>query len=100
MLGELHLSDCLIFVPVVWLSTCESRRRSGRRCYVRAGFGSFGVRLGGVVNDDSQGVAMEGRQHGYEVLVVQPVESDWTDRVLAAVARRFSHRSAAQPTAE
>ena len=93
----------------VWVYTTSFRSAA----YIRGWFGSFGVRLDGVVNqqrhlaevgeqgpsklpsafgidlhiDDSEGVAIEGRRHGFRVLVVQPEQSDWTDRILAAVRR-------------
>ena len=35
--------------------------------------------------DDSEGVAMEGAEHGFRVVVVSPTDLDWTLRVLAAV---------------
>jgi hypothetical protein len=35
--------------------------------------------------DDSEGVMMEGREHGFRVVVVQPDDRDWTQKVLAAV---------------
>jgi hypothetical protein len=35
--------------------------------------------------DDSEGVAIEGRQFGFRVLVVAPDDPDWTTRILAAV---------------
>ncbi len=35
--------------------------------------------------DDSEGVAMEGREHGFRVVVVSPTDADWAKRVLAAV---------------
>jgi hypothetical protein len=35
--------------------------------------------------DDSEGVAMEGRAHGFRVCVVSPHEAVWTERVLAEV---------------
>jgi hypothetical protein len=102
LLRELMAREC-----EVWVYT-TSFRSAG---YVRGWFGSFGVRLGGVVNqqrhlaevgeqgpsklpsafgidlhiDDSEGVGIEGRRHGFQVLVVRPEESDWTDHILAAV---------------
>jgi hypothetical protein len=33
--------------------------------------------------DDSEGVAIEGRQHGFRVLVVAPDDAEWVARVLA-----------------
>jgi hypothetical protein len=35
--------------------------------------------------DDSEGVAIEGREHGFRVVVVPPSDLDWANRVLAAV---------------
>ncbi|MBI2808260.1 MAG: hypothetical protein HYX68_25010 [Planctomycetes bacterium] len=35
--------------------------------------------------DDSEGVKMEGDQHGFRVVVVTPTDLDWDKRVLAAV---------------
>jgi hypothetical protein len=35
--------------------------------------------------DDSEGVAIEGRQYGFRVLVVSPDDREWTRRVLKAV---------------
>ena len=35
--------------------------------------------------DDSEGVAMEGKEHGFRVVVVSPTDPDWGARVLAAV---------------
>jgi hypothetical protein len=40
--------------------------------------------------DDSDGVRMEGVQHGFAVVVVAPEDDDWVRKVLAAVeGRRF-----------
>jgi len=36
--------------------------------------------------DDSDGVRIEGKQHGFAVVVVRPDDQDWTEKVLAAVA--------------
>jgi hypothetical protein len=35
--------------------------------------------------DDSEGVAEEGREHGFRVVVVSPTDVDWAAKVLAAV---------------
>ncbi len=35
--------------------------------------------------DDSEGVAMEGQEHGFRVVVVAPTDFEWMVRVLAAV---------------
>jgi hypothetical protein len=36
--------------------------------------------------DDLPGVAVEGERHGFEVLVIDPHDEDWTTRVLQTVA--------------
>jgi hypothetical protein len=41
----------------------------------------FGIRLH---VDDSEGVAEEGREHGFDVVVVRPDDPDWATAVLAA----------------
>ena len=41
--------------------------------------------------DDSEGVAIEGREFGFEVVVVRPDDPDWTAAVLSA-ARRLHQR--------
>jgi FMN phosphatase YigB (HAD superfamily) len=35
--------------------------------------------------DDSEGVAEEGREHGFRVVVVSPTDAEWAARVLVAV---------------
>jgi hypothetical protein len=35
--------------------------------------------------DDSEGVFLEGREHGFRVVVVSPNDADWVTRVLSAV---------------
>lgn len=35
--------------------------------------------------DDSEGVQMEGEEHGFRVVVVHPDDENWTERVLDAV---------------
>jgi hypothetical protein len=37
--------------------------------------------------DDSEGVRMEGDEHGFRVVVVRPDDEDWTQRVLDAVSQ-------------
>ena len=44
---------------------------------------AFGIHLH---VDNAPGVAVEGKQHGFNVLVVEPDAEDWVERVLAAVA--------------
>ena len=38
--------------------------------------------------DDSRGVAMEGKNLGFEVIVVRPEQEDWREVVLEGIARR------------
>jgi hypothetical protein len=94
----------------LWVYTTSFRSRA----YIRTWFRGFGVRLGGVINqerhlaavgeagpsklpsafgidlhiDDSEGVAIEGRRHGFDVLVIRPEELDWIDRIVSAVRER------------
>jgi hypothetical protein len=89
----------------LWIYTTSYR--SPR--YLRGWFRCLGVPVDGVVNqvrhertvgrrgpskyppafgidlhvDDSEGVAEEGRRHGFAVLVVAPDDPDWVGRVLA-----------------
>lgn len=35
--------------------------------------------------DDSEGVAMEGREHGFKVCVVSPMDTEWGNRIVEAV---------------
>jgi hypothetical protein len=91
----------------IWIYTTS--HRSPR--YLKAWFKSFGIAIEGVVNqarheqrvgtrgpskyppafgihlhvDDSVGVAMEGQDHQFAVVVVSPEDPDWAARVLAAV---------------
>jgi hypothetical protein len=44
---------------------------------------AFGINLH---VDDSEGVAVEGKLHGFAVVVVRPDDPDWVERVLEAVA--------------
>lgn len=92
----------------LWIYTTSYR--SPR--YLVGWFSAFGIRLSGVVNqarhdravgrrgpskyppafgidlhvDDSPGVAEEGRRHGFDVIVVSRGDTQWTARVLEAVA--------------
>lgn len=94
----------------LWIYTTSFR--SPR--YLHTWFAGFGVKLSGVVNqarhdrtvgrrgpskyppafgielhvDDSEGVAEEGRRHGFAVIVVAPGDVQWTARVLEAVELR------------
>src|SRR5215472_8649622 len=43
---------------------------------------AFGINLH---VDDSDGVRMEGEQHGFQVLVIQPNDEHWGQKVLAAL---------------
>ena len=69
-----------------------------RRVVLRLGFSrlpskyppTFGIDLH---VDDSEGVRMEGEQHGFRVVVVRPDDEDWTQRVLDAVGRACSVRN-------
>ena len=102
LMRELVLRRCDL-----WIYTTSFRSER----YLRGWFRSIGVRLGGAVNqqchervvgrqgpskyppafnidlhiDDCEGVAIEGRRHGFNVLVVAPDDSDWTTRVLQAI---------------
>ena len=40
--------------------------------------------------DDSEGVQIEGAQHGFRVIVVNPEDEHWTQRVLDEVVRTRS----------
>lgn len=106
LMEELLRRDC-----EVWVYTTSHRPPR----YLRGWFRSFGVRLGGVVNqdrhervvgrqgpskyppafgidlhvDDSEGVGEEGRRHRFAVVVVSPGDPDWACRVLKAVEQRF-----------
>jgi hypothetical protein len=93
----------------LWIYTSSLRTRF----YIWLWFLSVGVRLKGVVNgdvhakithgktskpskfppafgidilvDDSVGVEIEGRKHGFRVLTVLPCDSNWTHKVIQAV---------------
>ena len=103
----------------IWIYTTSYR--SPR--YLSGWFGSLGIPISGVVNqqrhdhvvgrrgpskyppafgidlhiDDSEGVAEEGRRHGFRVVVVAPEDGAWTVRVLEALEARScpgTHRDA------
>jgi hypothetical protein len=95
----------------IWIYT------SSGRCprHLKSWFASFGIPIEGVVNldrhertvglrgpskfppafgidlhvDDSPGVAMEGTDHRFAVLVVAPEDPDWVERVLCEVDVRI-----------
>jgi hypothetical protein len=60
----------------------EHARRFGSRSLPTKRPHVFGIHLH---IDDSDGVAMEGKQYGFRVCVVEPTASDWVERVLNAV---------------
>jgi hypothetical protein len=97
----------------LWIYTTSGRDAA----YLRFWFLLLGIRIGGVVNyqrhekllraghcpkcskyppafgidlliDDSEGVFEEGSRHGFEVLLINPSDLNWAERVLAAVADR------------
>ena len=97
----------------VWIYTSSSRSSS----YIRRWLLLHGIRVDGVVNserhgkarrpshldrlpskfppafgidlhvDDSEGVRMEGDQHGFRVVLVHPGDERWDEKVLDAVRR-------------
>jgi len=96
----------------VWIYTTSHRRESAVRRWLRL----HGLPIDGFVNqdvhdshlrrspqdrppsknpaffgidlhvDDSDGVQMEGEEHGFQVVVVTPDDEDWVDRVLRAAS--------------
>jgi len=90
----------------LWVYTTSRRPVT----YLDGWFRSAGIRLDGVVNldvheevvgrqgpskfppafgidlhvDDAEGVAIEGRQHGFRVLHVQPDDPSWAEQVMSA----------------
>lgn len=96
----------------IWLYTSSSRSPH----YLKSWFASFGIVIEGVVNksrherllgvrgpskfppafgidlhiDDSPGVALEGEDHRFAVLVVAPDDLGWTERILQEVDARIS----------
>jgi hypothetical protein len=93
----------------IYTSSCRSPR------YLKSWFARLGIPLEGIVNqirhegtvglrgpskyppafgidlhvDDSPGVAMEGADHRFAVLVVAPEDPDWVERVLCEVDARI-----------
>lgn len=104
---ELRRQGCSI-----WVYTSSGRAPS----YIRRWLMLYGIRVDGVVNsvlhnqtlnargllntpsklpsafdidlhvDDSEGVRIEGHEHGFRVVVVDPQDEQWAQRVLEAVA--------------
>jgi len=94
----------------IWIYTSSSRCPR----YLKAWFASLGIPIEGVVNqarhehlmgwrgpskfppafgidlhvDDSLGVAMEGADHRFAVLMIAPEDPDWAEKVLAEVDQR------------
>lgn len=104
----------------LWIYTTSGRGERAVRYWLRL----HGVRVAGVVNeyrhakcfgphswpskrphafgidlhvDDSGGVAMEGDRYGFNVVVVEPTDRHWVDRVLHAVAGYEQGLTKAQP---
>ncbi len=46
---------------------------------------AFGIDL---LVDDSEGVVLEGQRHGFSVILVEPSDRNWTERVLEAITNR------------
>ncbi len=59
-------------------------RRSPRARPPSKNPGAFGI---GLHVDDSDGVRMEGEQHGFQVVVVAPEDVAWVEKVLLAVEK-------------
>lgn len=107
LVSELRRRGCS-----VWIYTTSGRKPFGIRLWLFM----HGIRVDGIVNDerhrkevrgrrftrlpskyppafnidlhvdDSEGVLMEGREHGFKVVVVRPDDKDWGQRVLEAVS--------------
>jgi hypothetical protein len=107
----------------VWIYTSSGRTPS----YIRRWLLLYGIRVDGVVNsvrhgyalrangfthspskfppafaidlhvDDSEGVRLEGHDHGFRVVVVQPDDPDWAHSVLDAVAGVQAQLARQQP---
>jgi hypothetical protein len=104
----------------LWIYTTSSRSER----YLKRFFRFYGIRIAAVVNqevharwihpdrfrcrpskyppafeielhvDDSEGVQLEGLEHGFEVVMVNPRDTDWSRRVLEAVRARLARREA------
>lgn len=107
LIRELRRQECSI-----WVYTSSGRTQS----YIRRWLLLYGIRVDGVVNsvrhnhaltkhglsnspskfppafdidlhvDDSEGVQIEGYDHGFRVVVVRPDDENWAQRVLDAAA--------------
>ena len=107
----------------VWIYTSSGRTPS----YIRRWLFLYGVRVDGVVNsvrhghalakhgfshspskfppafaidlhvDDSEGVRLEGHDHGFRVVVVRPDDASWTQSVLDAVTEVQAQLARQQP---
>lgn len=106
LMAELNRRRCKIWI---YTSSCRCPR------YLKSWFASFGVTIEGIVNldrhertvglrgpskyppafgidlhvDDSTGVAMEGADHRFPVLVIAPQDLDWVQRILSEVDARI-----------
>lgn len=108
LIRELRRQNCSI-----WVYTSSGRTPA----YIRRWLLLYGIHVDGVVNsvrhghalaarglsnapsklptafdidlhvDDSEGVQIEGYDHGFRVVVVRPDDEQWADKVLEAVAR-------------
>ncbi|TFY87493.1 hypothetical protein DYL59_18110 [Pseudomonas kairouanensis] len=108
LIRELRRQNCSI-----WVYTSSGRTPA----YIRRWLLLYGIHVDGVVNsvrhghalaarglsnapsklptafdidlhvDDSEGVQIEGHDHGFRVVVVQPDDEQWAQKVLEAVAR-------------
>lgn len=115
---ELRRQGCSI-----WVYTSSGRTPS----YIRRWLMLYGIRVDGVVNsvlhnqaltahglsnspskfppafdidlhvDDSEGVRIEGHDHGFRVVVVDPQDEHWAQRVLEAVAQVQAQLARQQP---
>jgi hypothetical protein len=47
--------------------------------------------------DDSEGVLMEGQEHGFRVVIVSPNDEHWTDKVLEAVSHGLATGKSPEP---
>lgn len=103
----------------LWVFTTSNRKPRAVKRWLR----SYGVRIEGVINqtiydqfnqrtgfhrppsknprafgmdlhvDDSEGVQLEGAQHGFRVVVVSPDDPEWAAKVFAAADELLSRRN-------